>query len=210
MASYIFLSSAEQDAIVMQKLRDRLFAHGLQIVIDNDIVTRTPLWRDAIIQSIQNATAIIIILSPAALKSERVNLAIGYANTLKKETNIGIFPVLARGNERNAMPIALVQYPYLDMRDSSVFEERFRELIFLLGKHLNQIILWQPPPQEDTVSWAWLLLGIPICCLVNMGLFIRYLSGTLEGLCLSGLIITTFITWSFSFYIYRTQIRSNK
>ena len=74
----------------------------------------------------------VVLLSPEACESEWVNNEI----TLAKKRNLRIFPVLARGDEDDAVPLTLVSVQYVDARDDYEGAVRGR-LLPAVRKHLG-------------------------------------------------------------------------
>jgi hypothetical protein len=109
---HLFLSYSRKDTDVMQRVRDTLRAEGFEVWTDEKLTPGTPQWGKAIQQAIQGAFGVIVLLSPDSSNSQWVGNEIHYATTW----NIPIFPVLIRGEERDSVPIELIQFQRTDIR----------------------------------------------------------------------------------------------
>jgi CheY-like chemotaxis protein len=76
----------------------------------------------AIEKAIQEIKAMVVILSPDAKNSTWVREELVFANTLKKQ----IYPLLARGDEANAIPFGFSAYQWIDIRQN--FEDGIKRL----------------------------------------------------------------------------------
>ncbi len=94
----------------MAQARDHLRAAGLDVWTDENLRPGTPAWEHEIAQAIQTARALVVLLSPDAYQSEWVGREITYAETFDKP----IYPVLLRGDERDAVPFRLINHQRID------------------------------------------------------------------------------------------------
>jgi formylglycine-generating enzyme required for sulfatase activity len=109
----VFLAYSRKDAELMRRLRADLLAAGIVVWVDDqDLEPGTLLWQRAIGRALRESHCLIALLSPEACESEWVNNEI----TLAKKRNLRIFPVLLRGDEDDAVPLALVSVQYVDAR----------------------------------------------------------------------------------------------
>lgn len=95
----------------MHRVRDLLREGGLEVWTDEKLEPGTPSWKDAIQEALDTAKAIVVILSPDAKQSTWVKRELDYASTL----NLRIFPVLARGSGRDAVPFLLAGAQYANI-----------------------------------------------------------------------------------------------
>jgi hypothetical protein len=72
-----------------------------------------------------------VILSPDAEQSTWVGRELAMAETLDKR----IFPVLARGSERDAIPFRLMSHQWVDARHN--YTEAFEKMLAALSKYLQ-------------------------------------------------------------------------
>lgn len=108
----IFLSYSRQDADAMQAVQEILRAAELVVWTDEGLKPGTQSWTAAIEEAIQQASSVVVLLSPAAKASIWVNNEIAYAQVCQKP----IFPLLLAGDESNAVPIRLITMQWIDGR----------------------------------------------------------------------------------------------
>ncbi len=129
----IFLSYSRKDSGAMSRLRDRLRGEGFSVWVDEgELEPGTPDWRDAIEAGIEAAGCVVVILSPEAKESKWVAREIAYA----EDRGLRIFPVLARGDGRSAVPLELVNIQRTDIRKD--FEGAVSKLVKALEGHLGK------------------------------------------------------------------------
>lgn len=126
----VFLSYSRQDVDLMHLIRDKLLTAGIPVWTDDNLKVGTPSWIRAIEQAIEDSGVIVVILSPDAARSEWVQAEISYATIHRKP----IFPILARGDAKDAIPFRLISLQYLDARNN--FDEVSYRLIDAI-KHVT-------------------------------------------------------------------------
>ncbi len=112
MPHHIFLSYSRKDTPTMQRICDDLRAAGLSVWTDAGIEPGTPLWKDSIELAIEEAGCLVVILSPDSKHSQWVKRELEYADSQSKP----IFPVLARGDESDAIPFLLIGAQFVDIQ----------------------------------------------------------------------------------------------
>jgi hypothetical protein len=128
----VFLSYSRKDTDVMRRLLRDLRSQGLQVWVDETgLEPGTPAWETAIGNAIENARSMVVILSPGAKESIWVGRELSYAET----HNVRIFPVMARGDERSAIPIRLTSAQYVDVRQD--YSGSVQKLVTAMCKHLG-------------------------------------------------------------------------
>lgn len=142
--AHVFLSYSRRDAKIMHRLRADLQKAGLSVWTDEGIEPGTPLWKDAIEQAIEGSACLVVILSPDAKHSIWVKRELDYAALHK----IRIFPVLAEGEETDAIPFGLVGSQYLDIRRN--YATNLQQLIAAINKQTAPIM--QSTPRKETLS----------------------------------------------------------
>ena len=140
---HVFLSYSRKDTAVMQRLRDDLRAGGLAVWTDENLEPGTPSWKTAIEDAIEQAGALVVVMSPDSKESIWVERELDYARTQE----VRIFPALARGDDKTAVPLELVNAQRVDIRPSADYESAVRKLIAAIAAHLSIT----PAP---TVEWA--------------------------------------------------------
>lgn len=129
----------------MQRIRSELHVAGLSVWTDEGIEPGTPSWRKTIENAIKNADCLIVIFSPGACQSYWVQAELDYAWTQHK----AIFPILARGNESESIPMGFAGYQYTDIRDDLLAESNLQHLIAILKRKLVSNVTSDYPIYND-------------------------------------------------------------
>lgn len=131
----IFLSYSHIDMEIMQRLRDDLRAAGFTVWTDDvGLEPGTPSWQRAIEEAIQAARCIVVLLSPEAKQSRWVEIEVSTA----EDFGLRVFPVLVRGDDRNAVLFRLRTTQRVDIRhDYQVGVQE--QLIPALRRHLQKL-----------------------------------------------------------------------
>lgn len=126
--AHLFISYSRRDGDYAKYLRQHLLDSGLPVWLD-DAIEHGEQWFAQIHTAIQNAAAVLVIMSPTAEASEWVHKEILLAKRYQKP----IFPLLLSGSE---FPL-LIDIQYADVRDSALpnaaFHRRIRESVFGKG-----------------------------------------------------------------------------
>ncbi|MGD8405316.1 MAG: toll/interleukin-1 receptor domain-containing protein [Anaerolineales bacterium] len=139
----VFLSYSRRNEEITQRIRKDLQNEGISVWIDQTGLKRgSPRWQTDIQNAIENAQSLVVVLSPAAKQSAWVGREVGYANNF----DIPIYPVLAQGNERTAVPINLVNTDWFDIR------QRYSRGIAELIKALRQLLGMSDTKEIPTTS----------------------------------------------------------
>jgi hypothetical protein len=147
---HVFLSYSRKDTDLMTQIRDDLRAAGLTVWTDEGIEVGTPLWKDAIEKAIEDASCLVVILSPDSKQSIWVKRELDYAAAQGKQ----IFALMSRGNDSNAVPFALIGSQYIDIRTQ--YERGKLSIVNRLYQHLaiepQTPETTQPPNAESILS----------------------------------------------------------
>lgn len=138
MQHHIFLSYSRKDTLLMQRIREDLQANELTVWTDSGIEPGTPLWKDSIEQAIENAGCLVVILSPDSKQSQWVKRELEYAEAQAKP----IYPLMARGDERSAVPFGLIGTQFIDIQ--SHYPSGMQNLIITVTEHLGTVRTVQP------------------------------------------------------------------
>lgn len=130
---HVFLSYSRKDSEIMRRLRDDLRAGGLTVWTDENLQPGTPSWKDSIEGAIEQAGALAVILSPDAKQSVWVERELDYA----RNQGVRIFPVLARGDSRKAIPLELSSAQWVDLRSEADYVAGVQKLIGAIAEHLR-------------------------------------------------------------------------
>lgn len=131
----IFLSYSRKDARTMRRLHADLADAGFTIWTDEDLTPGTPSWMTTIESAIQAAGCMVVILTPDAKKSPWVERELTRASAYE----ISIFPLLARGDERSAVPLLLSSHQWSDIRKERDYRMNVRKLIRAVRGRLAQL-----------------------------------------------------------------------
>lgn len=122
------ISYAHKDARWMRRIASSLRAHGLGVWTDEGIAVGTPSWTRAIEDAIGRAACVVLLMSPAAKKSEYVDKELACANLYK----VPIVPVLCDGDARTATSFLAMGAQFTDMRPKrllSGYNRNIQELV---------------------------------------------------------------------------------
>jgi len=137
---HVFLAYSRKDDAIMRQLRSDLLAAGIVAWIDQeDLGLGTPVWQRAIEAAIRAARCVVVILTPDAKESDWVNTELSFARRIQRR----IFPVLARGDEDNAVPFLLETTHRIDIRTDYAGGVH-STLIAALRKHLGNLSVMPP------------------------------------------------------------------
>lgn len=140
---HVFLSYSRKDTPVMKFLLRDLSGAGLNVWTDEGIEPGTSSWQRAIETAILHACCVVCILSPDSAKSDWVREELNFARTHQKQ----IFLMLARGDERTAVPFGYSSYQWGDIRTQEAYRVNTRRLIATIQKHYGSVkILSLPAP----------------------------------------------------------------
>lgn len=131
--SHIFVSYSRKDSDIMQRIAADLTAKEFELWTDNNLTPGTRGWKLAIEKAIEEAGAVIAVLSPDAKESEWVDRELEYARI----RNIRIFPVIVRGDAISSVPFELVSAQWIDMAQSDLYVEGLEKLVLVLDRHLG-------------------------------------------------------------------------
>lgn len=130
---HIFLSYSRADSDLMRRVKETLAGEGLTVWTDESLTPGTPDWQDAIERALEAAGAVVVLLSPDAKKSQWVANELGYAGACQ----VPVFPILVRGEERESVPIQLINTQRVDIRKS--FLVGMQQLVTTLQDYLRQL-----------------------------------------------------------------------
>ncbi len=128
----VFISYSRRNAEIMRRIRADLRSGGMNVWTDENLQPGTPSWKRAVEAAIRGARTMVIIMTPDSKESEWVERELNAA----REHGVPIFPILARGNSKNAVPLQLNSYQYVDIRK----EENYRTSIMKLAKAIRSEI----------------------------------------------------------------------
>jgi TIR domain len=141
----VFISYAKPDTDRMRAVVARCRSRNYNCWVDESgLVPGTPSWQKRVEQAIEEATCLVVLLSPASKSSEWVRLEVSYA----KQFGLNILPILVSGDNRTAVPIGLTETQYADATQN--FEMGVDVLLKSLGRfHAGH----DPYATEDAISF---------------------------------------------------------
>lgn len=125
--SHIFISYSRKDQQTTDQIVSRLKERGFKVWIDHEGIKGGKLWRVEIVEAIDNADAVVLMLSPNSAASDNVRKEVDLAES----SNRKIFPVLLA-------PVTLppqLRYQLAGIQWIDYFsnpEEKFNELVNVL------------------------------------------------------------------------------
>jgi predicted regulator of Ras-like GTPase activity (Roadblock/LC7/MglB family) len=168
----LFISYSNQDTAIMQRITTWLQRRSFDV--------RTGENAASVDQAIEDASAVIVLLSPAAKNDEQVAHQIAYAQT----HNRLIFPLLLQGDEFSAIPAALSGSQWINLRDERSFDqglESLRSVLHRIADYMQK--LNGPQIHDEMVALADSLPGLSCIALVSVdGIMVDFYrkSGELE------------------------------
>ncbi len=131
----------------MLRVRDSLRADGLEVWTDENLTPGTRSWKAAIENALENAACLVVIFSPDAKKSAWVREEMNYAEA----QDIRIFPLLARGDEKTAVPFGFITAQWVDIRQEADFASGLQKLAFTVRVHLGMVSQEPHAPQPASI-----------------------------------------------------------
>ncbi|MEA3349407.1 MAG: toll/interleukin-1 receptor domain-containing protein [Chloroflexota bacterium] len=96
----IFLSYSRENTSIMKRILKKLESYGFSVWIDDNLILGTESWKTAIEDAIRQSQGLVVIMSPNSKESLWVERELDFARV----QGVRIFPVLAAGEENNAIP----------------------------------------------------------------------------------------------------------
>lgn len=157
--THVFLSYSRRDSAFMRRLRSDLQAVGLEVWTDETgLEPGTPSWERVIVNELNRAGCMVVVLSPDAAESEWVGRELAAAD----ELGLRIFPIMARGQAKDSVPLRLKTHQRIDARrDYMVALQRLQKaLIDHLGLEALSGPSEQQLPEELRVALESPLVGV--------------------------------------------------
>lgn len=130
----VFVSYSHQDEAIMRRIKTSLINAGLRVWVDETGITMgTPSWKNAIEEAIVASKCLAVILSPEASGSRWVREEISYAENHGKP----VFPILIRGDKKNAVMLGLSNAQFTDIRDEGKYDERMADLVETISQFIK-------------------------------------------------------------------------
>lgn len=123
----LFISYSHDDLLFTQRLVDNLEENGLDIWVDFDDIRSGDDWGEAIQRGLDECDYLILVLTPASMRSRRVREEWRYF----KHHDKPLFPLLLRETK---VDFQLLQLQYVDFL-SQPYEQAFDQLLSELWRH---------------------------------------------------------------------------
>lgn len=129
----VFLSYAHKDNHYRKQVQKALEKQGLAVWVDDRGIPPGISWQESVQDAIDAACIVVVILSPDAKESRYVNRELNYADNQKKR----IFPILARGSSKNAIPFIVsgIQYVHIGKVSKGKFADIMETLAGTIREH---------------------------------------------------------------------------
>lgn len=129
-----FLSYSRRDSDVMRRVQGTLHTAGVRVWVDEQgLEPGTMSWKQAIQQAIEQASCLVVILSPDSKQSRWVQAELDYAESQSKK----IFPILARGDKSSAVPFGYTMAQWVDIQTD--YDGEINKLVIAVRKFLSSI-----------------------------------------------------------------------
>lgn len=145
---HIFLSYAHDDLTLMRRVRKDLRAEGFTVWTDEYLIPGTPNWKQQVENALDTASCVVTIFTPNAKKSHWLKEQLYYAEA----QDLRIFPILAKGTRKNAIPFGFITAKCADVRTDYISE--MQRLIFMIRVHLNLIQIEQRTEEQKSENAA--------------------------------------------------------
>ncbi len=127
----VFLSYAHKDNHYRKQVQKALEKRGLSIWVDDRGIVPGVSWQESVQDAIDSACVVVVILSPDSKESRYVNRELNYADHQKKR----IFPILARGSARNAIPFIVSGIQFVKIGKAS--KNKFADIMDSLAEAIR-------------------------------------------------------------------------
>ncbi len=135
---YVFISYSRKDAAFVERLYADLKSNNINAWVDTYKISPGQNWDRTIHDALENASALILVISPDSMASQNVHAEYLYALEMDKP----VLPIVVR---EASIPLQLRLLQYLDFRDS--YELGLSKLIGALKSRWSPESI-EPPPQE--------------------------------------------------------------
>ena len=144
----LFLSYSRKDLVAMHEVQEALRAANLSVWTDVGLEPGTQSWQDAIEEAVNQAGAMVVMLSPNAKQSPWVKNEIGFAQAKNKR----IFPILVAGDSASVVPISLITAQWVDGREH--LEQAVSQALVPAIRHHSGLALAEERMHQETAVHA--------------------------------------------------------
>ncbi|HLA45180.1 MAG TPA: TIR domain-containing protein [Aggregatilineales bacterium] len=160
--AHIYLSYSREDSDAVRRLQEQLQKEGLKTWTDESLTPDTPAWRSAIDRAIEGAECLVVVLSPAAREASSVKTEIDIA----QKQGLKIFPVLAGGDEKSAVPSGVSTSGLIDLRGEANFESGAQKLATGIRRHMGIALDSAGSAQASAGSRRNLYIGAVVALII--------------------------------------------
>ena len=135
----VFLSYARDDTLIMQNVRDYLAANDITVWTDEKLEPGTRSWQKAIQVAIERSNCFVVLMTSNSKQSEVIEMERGYALAQDRL----MFPVLAGGTKRTAVPFDLINRQWTDIREDFDFgmSKLVKAVVELRGDQISRMAM---------------------------------------------------------------------
>lgn len=131
----VFISYASEDKELATKISRLLESVGLRVWLDESHIMPADNWAERISQALKESRAMVVLVSPAAVNSERVRREIEFALGAKEYSG-RLLPVFVGPRERiprDRLPWILLRLEGIELTDQAE-EKGLQQIVHALSK----------------------------------------------------------------------------
>jgi hypothetical protein len=127
-APLIFISHSSADEVFVRELREQLLSQGLQPWTSETEIQAGENWAERVSKALKDASAMVVVLSPDAVKSSWVTRDIDFALSSSKFKD-RFFPIVVRRTPHDDIPWILQRLNLLETRDPKVAGKKIADAL---------------------------------------------------------------------------------
>lgn len=128
----IFISYSRKDDEIMSRIKTHFEQEDFIVWVDQtELELGTVAWETKIQDALEHTSCVVVLMSPDSKQSKWVMNELSYA----ERHNVRIFPVLARGDEVDAVPFRLSSTMWVDIRED--YPKAMQKLVGAIKKQVN-------------------------------------------------------------------------
>jgi predicted regulator of Ras-like GTPase activity (Roadblock/LC7/MglB family) len=124
MSKHIFISYSRKDVDMMRQVDKALRMKGIKTWTDEQLVPGTSQWKAAIERGLEEASAVVVLMSPDAKSSEWIDRELEYA----RMRQMAIIPLLVRGDPVSSVPFELVSSQWISLLTEDQYAKGIEQL----------------------------------------------------------------------------------
>jgi hypothetical protein len=128
----IFISYSRKDIEIMSRIKTHFEREGFNVWVDqSELELGTVAWETKIQDALEHTNCVVVLMSPDSKQSKWVMNELSYA----ERHDVRIFPVLARGDEVEAVPFRLSSTMWVDIRED--YPKAMQKLVGAIRKQTS-------------------------------------------------------------------------